>query len=189
MSQWFEGYGFAEVADGLLIGAYPQDADDVAALADAGVTRVYNLVQDSEYEQGGRDSCVTALDAAGIQERRMELADFGNLLPGQIERTATAVGAWLRDGERVFLHCRAGWQRSAAMAAAAIALNEGVSLDDALAAIRDRKPSADPLPHQRDDLKRWWELRGRRRQVDGDDADLRWFEDEEDSWFADDPRS
>ena len=33
VSDWFEHFGYAEVADDLLIGAYPQDADDVAALA------------------------------------------------------------------------------------------------------------------------------------------------------------
>ena len=33
MSGWFEHFGFAQVGDELLIGAYPQDADDVAALA------------------------------------------------------------------------------------------------------------------------------------------------------------
>ena len=32
MSGWFEHFGFAEVGDDLLMGAYPQDADDVAAL-------------------------------------------------------------------------------------------------------------------------------------------------------------
>ena len=32
------------------MGAYPQDADDVAALSEAGVTAIFNLVQDVEYE-------------------------------------------------------------------------------------------------------------------------------------------
>ena len=57
MSGWFEHFGFDAVGDGLLMGAYPQDADDVAALAEAGVTRVFNLVQDVEYDPGARDVC------------------------------------------------------------------------------------------------------------------------------------
>src|SRR6478672_4654370 len=52
MSDWFEHYGYAEVARDLLIGAYPQDAGDVAALRAAGVTQVLNLVRDAEYRAG-----------------------------------------------------------------------------------------------------------------------------------------
>ena len=89
MSDWFEHFGFAEVGDELVMGAYPQDADDVAALAGAGVTRVFNLVQDVEYEGGARDACVTALAEAGIEELRVELVDYGSLTPAQIEAPRT----------------------------------------------------------------------------------------------------
>jgi len=120
MSDWFEHYGFAEVGDNMLMGAYPQDAADVAALAGAGVTRIFNLVQDLEYDDGARDACVSALAAAGIDERRVELVDFGSLPAAQIEEAAAAVLAWLDEGERVYVHCRAGWQRSATVVAAII---------------------------------------------------------------------
>ena len=159
MSVWFEHFGFAEVADGLVVGAYPQDADDVAALRAARVTRIFNLVQDVEYDEGARDACVAALDEAGIEEERLELIDYGSLLPGQIELAARTAIAWLQDGERVYLHCRAGWQRSAAVAGAVVALREGIEPPAALDRIRARKPTADPLAHQRKDLYRWWAQR------------------------------
>lgn len=163
VSQWFEHYGFAEVADGLVVGAYPQDARDVAALRDEGITRVFNLVRDLEYEEeSGREACAAALDAAGIEEERLEIEDYGSLLPGQIERAVGVVVAWLDDGERVYLHCRAGWQRSAAVAAGVVAVRDGIGIDDALARIRRRKPTAEPLRHQRADLARWWEARAAR---------------------------
>ena len=60
---------------------------------------------------------------------------------------------------RTYLHCRAGWQRSAAVAAGIVAVREGMEIEDALAFVQLRKPSADPLPHQREDLRRWWEQR------------------------------
>lgn len=159
VSNWFEHFGFAEVGDNLVMGAYPQDADDVAELVAAGVTRVFNLVQDLEYDPGGRDACVTALAGAGIQERRVELVDYGSLTPAQIEASAQAVLAWLDEGERVYVHCRAGWQRSATVVAAIVALREGVAPPAALDILRGRKPTANPLPHQRADLYRWWEQR------------------------------
>jgi len=159
MSDWFEHFGYGEVADGLLIGAYPQDAEDVAALSEAGVTRVFNLVQDVEYDDGAREACAAALAQAGIDEERLELIDYGGLLPGQIELTVRTAIGWLDEGERVYLHCRAGWQRSATVAAAIVALREDVELEQALDLIRERKPTAQPLPHQRQDLLRWWSKR------------------------------
>ena len=161
MSAWFERYGFAEVGENLWMGAYPQDAADVAAIAAVGVTRVFNLVQDVEYDEGARDACVAALAAAGIDERRIELEDFGSDPAAQIELAARAVLAWLEDTEHVYVHCRAGWQRSATVMAAIIALREGVSPGVALQRLRQRKPTANPLSHQLEDLLEWWQTRER----------------------------
>lgn len=159
MSDWFERYGHAEVAPGLLTGAYPTDAEDVETLAGEGVTCVFNLCEDDEYEDGAREAVDAALGAAGIDERRLGVVDFGNVMPGAIEEAATAVAAWLDAGEHVYLHCRAGWQRSATVAAAALALHLGIDPEEALAQIKRRKPSSDPLPHQVRDLRTWWRLR------------------------------
>jgi atypical dual specificity phosphatase len=161
MSEWFDRFGRAEVADGLVTGSLPSDAQDVQALAQDGISRVLNLCEDLEYEDGEREAVEAAMRAAGIQERRVELVDYGGLMPGAIELAAKQVAGWLDEGERVYLHCRAGWQRSATVAAAAVALRDGVEPDEALAAIKRRKPSADPLPHQLQDLRRWWRLRAR----------------------------
>jgi hypothetical protein len=38
-------------------------------------------------------------------------------------------------------------------------LRDGRTLPEALQSIRARKPSAQPLSHQRQDLVRWWENR------------------------------
>ncbi len=161
MSDWFEHFGFAEIGDDLLMGAYPQDADDVAALSAAGVTAVFNLVQDVEYELAdGRDACAAALGQAGMREQRVEVVDYGNLLPGHIELATRTALAWLGEGERVYVHCRAGMQRSATVAAAIVALREGVEPAEALDRVRARNPRANPLAHQRKDLLRWWEQRG-----------------------------
>jgi len=159
VSSWFEHFGFAVVGDDLVMGAYPQDAEDVAAIAETGVTRIFNLVQDVEYEPGARDACVTALAESGIEERRVALVDFGSLTTEQIEGAALAVLAWLEQGERVYVHCRAGWQRSATVVAAIVTLREGVDPWVALDILRERKPTANPLSHQREDLFRWWERR------------------------------
>src|SRR5437763_519138 len=81
VSNWFRSYGFADVLDGLVVGAYPLDADDVAMLEWVGIERVLNLTEDAEYPEGEREAAAAALAQAGIEEQRVELIDFGGLPP------------------------------------------------------------------------------------------------------------
>jgi predicted protein tyrosine phosphatase len=159
MSEWFHAYGFADVHDELLVGAYPLDVSDVKVLERLGVRRILNLVEDREYAPGQREQVVAALEAAGIQETRMNLEDYGRLPPPALEAAVQQIVSWLRAGERTYVHCRAGWQRSAAVAAGVVAIEDAVDVETALNRVQVRKPSARPLPHQREDLLRWWYAR------------------------------
>jgi protein-tyrosine phosphatase len=161
VSTWFRTYGFADVADGLTVGAYPLDADDVAMLDWLGIERILNLVEDDEYRPGEREAVVAALKEAGIEEYRLNFTDYGDLPAAGLEAAVQEVCEWLEQGRHAYVHCRAGWQRSAAVAAGVVAVREGLEIDEALALVRERKPSADPLPHQREDLAIWWQRRAR----------------------------
>ncbi|MHB1569743.1 MAG: protein-tyrosine phosphatase family protein [Solirubrobacteraceae bacterium] len=159
VSRWFHQYGFADVHDQLLVGAYPLDPGDVDTLAHMGVTRVLNLAEDAEYPPGARPEVQAAFARAAIAEYRVPFGDFGSLPQEPLERAVSLVESWLRDEGLVYVHCRAGRQRSAAVAAGAVAALEGLAIDDALALVRRRKPTAEPLPHQVDDLRTWWAQR------------------------------
>lgn len=159
MSNWFEAYGFADVHDDLIVGAYPLDTDDVRTIERLGVRRILNLVEDREYGPGERGEVEQALAEAGIEETRLKLADYGHLSPEALEAAVSEVSGWLRDGQFAYLHCRAGWQRSAAVAAGVIAVTDGIEIEEALAQVRRRKPSANPLPHQHEELLAWWRQR------------------------------
>ncbi len=159
VSTWFRTYGFGEILDELIIGAYPTDADDIAMLDWLGVKRILNLVQDEEYRPGERAVVDSALRAAGIEEHRISLIDFAGLPPEELETAVSIVTGWLDQGARTYVHCRAGWQRSAAVAAGVVAVRQGLDIEDALDFVKQAKPSADPLDHQREDLRRWWDER------------------------------
>ncbi|HUO72871.1 MAG TPA: dual specificity protein phosphatase family protein [Solirubrobacteraceae bacterium] len=161
VSNWFRTYGYAEVLDDLVIGAYPLDASDVGMLSFIRVQRVLNLVEDDEYSRGQRNAVRSALARAGIEEFRLELVDYGGLSPDRLEAAVQQVNGWLDEGIRSYVHCRAGWQRSAAVAAGVVAVRHNLDIDDALAFVQQRKPSADPLRHQRADLRAWWDSRVR----------------------------
>lgn len=168
MSKWFRTYGYAEVLGGFLIGAYPLDADDVATLARMGIERVVNLAQDREYPGDARQEVEGALAEAGIAEYRFRMIDHGELPADKIEEAVVDVAEWLGEGDHVYLHCRAGWQRSAAVAAGVVALRNGLDIQDALDHVHEHKPSAEPLPHQLEDLLRWWEERANSGPGKGD---------------------
>jgi len=155
VSAWFRTYGFAEILPELYIGALPRDEEDVGMLAWAGVERVLNLVQDEEYQPGERQAVHEAYAAAGIEESRLDFVDFGNLDATALEAAVGRAGEWVTAGLRTYVHCRAGWQRSAVVAAGVLAVRDGIDAEAALAFVQQRKPSADPLPHQREDLQRW----------------------------------
>ncbi len=160
VSDWFWSYGFADVRDDVLVGAYPLDASDVTVLQHLRVTQILNLAEDGEYEPGQRPEVESALAAAGISETRLMLVDYGHLPPEALEEAVQTVNGWLDAGERTYVHCRAGWQRSAAVAAGVVAVRDGLGIEQALEIVRSRKPSAKPLDHQREDLLTWWNGRG-----------------------------
>lgn len=159
MSRWFRTYGFAEILDDLLIGAYPLDRDDIAMLEWQGIDCVMNLVEDEEYRPGERELIEEALAMSEIEERRVSFTDYAGLSSEDLESVVAEVSRLLDEGKRTYVHCRAGWQRSAAVAAGVIALRDGIGIDEALRFVQTRKPTAEPLPHQLEDLKRWWEER------------------------------
>src|SRR5579875_2761471 len=139
VSVWFRTYGFAEIGRRLLIGAYPLDAEDVSMLAWMRVDRILNLAEDSEYEPEQREAVREALTEAGIEEARLPLVDFGGLPAERIEQAVAIVSQWLDAGAQVYVHCRAGWQRSAAIGAAVLAVREGLELHRALETVQAQK--------------------------------------------------
>jgi predicted protein tyrosine phosphatase len=159
VSNWFRTYGLADVYEQLIIGAYPQDRTDVEMLNWLGVERILNLVEDEEYDVGARAEVEAALAEHDIAEHRMSLTDYGRIPPEELEQAVAEVLAWLDEGRRTYVHCRAGWQRSAAVAAGVVAIREHLDIDEALVQIQAMKPTANPLPHQRKDMRAWWDSR------------------------------
>ena len=74
---------------------------------------------------------------------------------------------------RSYVHCRAGWQRSASVAAGAVAVFNDVDISTALDWVRSHKSTANPLPHQRADLLDWWLTRGRQQAAAHSAAEAR----------------
>jgi predicted protein tyrosine phosphatase len=173
MSDWFESYGFAEVFPELMIGAYPLDGGDVDELAASGVRRVLNLAQEAEYHEAQRATVEAALERHGIAEVRLSIVDFGHLPADRLDHAVGTVVGWMDEGVGSYVHCRAGWQRSASVASGAVAVFNDVDISTALAWVRSNKSTANPLPHQRADLLDWWLTRGRQQAAAHSAAEAR----------------
>ena len=129
-------------------------------LAAMSVRQVLNLVEDAEYGPGRRFVVEESLREARIQEHRMQLTDFGHL-PADEPRGGGAPGRQLAQGRRPQPTSTAAPGGSAPPPWPPVPSpsTTGIGIDEAVAYVQERKPSADPLPHQRDDLRPWWNAR------------------------------
>jgi atypical dual specificity phosphatase len=121
-----------EVASGLFVGTV-DDAGDGSLLRDHGVTVVVSLTHGGP--DGGYPDGVTVVD--------VPMKDGPRNDRGAVDRAVTAVSSRL-DDHGLLVHCSAGASRSPAVAATALALHEGIGLDDAFRRIRARRDAVDP---------------------------------------------
>ena len=134
---------YDEVADDLLVGSYPHTPEDVRHLAgELGVTGVLSLQDDRDLDSLGLrwDLLVRAYQAAGVVAERQPVRDFS---PRHLTRELPACVAALHRlrsaGRRVYLHCTAGVNRSATVAIAYLHAHGGLTLEDAIAQVRERR--------------------------------------------------
>ena len=78
------------------------------------------------------------------------------LKDGVLTGLADAIVAWLSDGGNVYLHCHEGVSRASYIDIAVHCRALGISADEALARIKERRPIADPNPGFLAQLRRLW---------------------------------
>jgi protein-tyrosine phosphatase len=121
-----------EVASGLFVGT-TADAGDGSRLREHGVTVVVSLTHGDP--DGGYPDGTTVVEVPMVDGPRNDRAAF--------DRAVTAVESRL-GGSGVLVHCSAGASRSPAVAATALALSEGIGLDDAFQRVMARRDAVDP---------------------------------------------
>ncbi len=79
----------------------------------------------------------------------------GDLSYSSFENAAETLHEALENDKTVLIHCHAGQSRSVAVAAAALARQQGCRFSEALAQIEDARPIANPLETHREHAKRY----------------------------------
>lgn len=81
-----------------------------------------------------------ALEAAKIDYHRVPCWDLGAPSLADADRAVAFIAGAIRKGGRVHIHCASGVGRSVIIALCYLALHEGMEVEDALAAIRKKRP-------------------------------------------------
>lgn len=123
---------------------------DVTAMKVWGADIVVSLTEEAEMRQLGMHDLDSALQDAGISWLHMPIPDVSTPGPGWDERWRAAspeIHRNLDTGGKVIIHCKAGLERTA-LVAAILQREHGVTLDTALSIIANTRPGAGPTPGQ-----------------------------------------
>jgi protein-tyrosine phosphatase len=116
--------------------------EDLEALARDGITHVACLVEDRELGHYGVPDLLEGYRAAGLEVRRLPIADMGVPSHEQMAGLVAWMGERLAEGRRVLVHCVGGLGRSGT-AAACYLRHRGLGTEEAIGEVRRaRSPMA-----------------------------------------------
>jgi protein-tyrosine phosphatase len=131
-----------EICNELLIGEYPR-VEDVAWLRKAfGVSAIHSLQDNYDLACRGLDlaSLTETCLASGVELARTPVADdSGPDLALHLGELLDVLGSLLGQGHRVYLHCNGCLNRAPTVAAAFMCLHKRMSVDDAVAYLKQRR--------------------------------------------------
>ncbi|CAN8067535.1 unnamed protein product [Agarophyton chilense] len=148
---------FDEVPPNMFIGPYPQSAEDIEKMARAGVTAVFNVQTDEDFEHRAIQWPLLLEQYAqhDIKVVRHQIRDFDrDSLRARLKSATRALERLINDGKKVYIHCTAGMGRAPACAVAYLCWVKDMELDDAVAFVKKHRTVAVPnVPVLRDALK------------------------------------
>jgi ADP-ribosylglycohydrolase/protein tyrosine phosphatase (PTP) superfamily phosphohydrolase (DUF442 family) len=141
----------------LLAGRNPLTAADVEQLRESGVTHVLDLREAREWtapwlgqEAGG------AIEAAGMERLHVPVVDTRPPSGEDFDRAVEFLERVLAAPENVvYVHCRAGQERTGAVLAAYVGRRDGVGVDDAVTMLQRSRPVIHLLDDQWTAVERW----------------------------------
>ncbi len=141
------GMQITPLTDYLLIGPYPQLADDIRQLQRSGIQAVVNLQTDEDFDARGIDWPVVnrLYEKAGIECLRLPILDFdGEDLEKLLPDAINALDKLQKAGKVTYIHCTAGIGRAPALAIAWLARDKQQTVDTITDYVKGRRPIITP---------------------------------------------
>ncbi|MCC7367736.1 MAG: ADP-ribosylglycohydrolase family protein [Chloroflexi bacterium] len=150
-------FEFDEIAPNVYAGRAPLFQREVWQLRAAGITHILDLREEREWATAGYRgrSAIAEIDALGLTRLHVPVTDVTAPMPHHLDDAVAFIEAALHVGGTVYLHCRAGMQRTASVAGAWYARQQRCSVMDAMRQLRQRRPAFEPLPDQMQAAQRW----------------------------------
>jgi ADP-ribosyl-[dinitrogen reductase] hydrolase len=146
-----------EIAPGVHAGRAPIFRRDVWRLQSRGITHVLDLREEHEWDGPGRrgGSAVAEIDLLGLSRLQVAMKDMGTPQSDHLDQAVAYMDAALHLGGAVYVHCRAGVQRTGAIAAAWYARRQRCSIEEAIERLRERRPDFEPMVFQVAAARTW----------------------------------
>jgi ADP-ribosyl-[dinitrogen reductase] hydrolase len=143
---------------GLIVGRNPLTEMDVEQLLGDGIRLVIDLREEHEWatERHFGAEAVAAQQWCGLERFHVPVSDGDAPSREDLDRIWGILrNEALECGGDVYIHCRAGIERTGAAVVSYTARSEGVSYEQALRIVQGNGAPLSPLPHQADAVKRW----------------------------------
>lgn len=154
-------FQYDRVAPRLWAGRNPLTTIDIESLQGAGVTHILDLREAHEWAPPRFGHAALAeIERAGLTRLHLPITDMGAPLLSDLQTAVAFIDGVLGEPKTgVYVHCRAGMERTAAILIAWWARRHGCSYEVALTALREGRPILKPLPAQEAAVRRWLEER------------------------------
>ncbi len=132
----------SEITDYLLVGEYPRDHDIEWLRNEHRVTAIHNLQDDEDLRINALDIAVLNEVATrhGIKLVRTPIQDgSADDMADRLRVALSDLATLVAGRERVYLHCNAGLNRAPTLAIAYLRAHAGMSLNEALAYVKQRR--------------------------------------------------
>lgn len=143
-------FNYSDIDGRIFAGRNPLTARDIDEIAALGVTHLLDLREAGEWKAPhfGLEAVEEAA-RLGLQRLHLPVLDMGAPTPQTLDAALQFIDETLQNPQaKVYIHCRAGMERTAAILIAHHARKHDLSYQESLKALRQRRPILRPLPNQ-----------------------------------------
>jgi ADP-ribosyl-[dinitrogen reductase] hydrolase len=155
-------FEYSQISDNIFAGRNPLTARDIREMQNLGITRILDLREPHEW--GAPKFGAAALETLEkqgaenpIHRTHLLVPDMGAPSPETFSAACKLIDETEKNGGKIYIHCRAGMERTAAILIAYHAKTHGVSYEESLATLRRARTILKPLPNQEIATRAWLE--------------------------------